>query len=112
MVQSRRNNLDQKKKTVAIFLDHSKALATLDQSQLTVNLRVYGFSVDSLKSILSYLKNRKQRTVIENSYSFWEKVLVPQLSILDPLLFKIFVNDLFLLTESYNIKNLADDKTL
>ena len=107
MVQSRRNNLDQKKKTVAIFLDHSKAIATLDQSQLTVNLCVYGFSVDSLKSILSYLKNRKQITVIENSYSFWEKVLacVRQLSILDPLLFRIFVNGLFLLTESCNIKN-------
>ena len=72
-IQWWRNNLDQKKKTGAIFLDLSKAFDIIDQSLLIVNLCVYGFSVDSLKSISSYLKNRRPRTVIENSYSSWEK---------------------------------------
>ena len=61
--------------------------------------KIKQFSVDSLKFILSYLKNRKQRTVIENFYSSWEDIIagVLQGSFTGSLLFNIFVNDLFLL---------------
>lgn len=57
------------KKSSAIFMDFSKAFNIIDHSLLRTKLRAYGFSVTSLKFILSYLKNRKQRTVIKNSYS-------------------------------------------
>ena len=53
-------------------MDLSKAFDTTDHNHLIAKLNAYGFSGDSLKFILSYLKNRKQRTVIENSCNFWK----------------------------------------
>ena len=72
-----------------ISLKHS-LLQTI--SLLIAKLRAYGFSVDSLKSILSYLKNKKQRTVIENSYNFLRKIIggVSQLPILGPYILQHF----------------------
>ena len=71
---------------------------------------LYGFSAESLKFILSYLKNRKQRTVIENSYSSWEEIRagVQQGSILVSFLFNIFFVDLFLFPKICNIANCTD----
>ena len=71
---------------------------------------LYGFSAESLKFILSYLKNRKQRTLTENSYSSWEEIRagVQQGSIWLSFLFNIFIVDLFLFPKNYNIANCTD----
>ena len=63
--------------------------------------------------IQGYLLNRKQRTKIGSSYSTWENIIsgVPQGSILGPLLFNIFLCDLFLEHENCCYVNYADDTT-
>ena len=61
----------------------------------------------------SYLSNRKQRTKINTAYSSWEEILfgVPKGSILRPLLFTIFICDLFLIINKVYFASCADDNT-
>ena len=62
----------------------------------------------------SYLTNRLQRFKINNSFSEWGKIFngVPRGSILGPLLFNIFLNDIFLSLQKCDLANYADDSTL
>ena len=80
-----------------LLTDLSKAFDCLSHENLLAKLHAYGFSISALKLIYSYLANRKQRTKINSSYSSWEEILfgVPQGSILGPLLFNIFLCDMF-----------------
>ena len=76
-------------------------------------MHAYGFSLAALRLVRSCLSNRKQRTEINESYSSWEEILfaVPHGSILGPLLFNIFIYDLFITIDDINIANYADDNT-
>ena len=91
----------------------SEGFDCLSHDLLIVKLNAYGFNMSALLFVHSYLKNRMQRTKINSKYSSWEEIMfeVPQGSLLGPLLFNIFLCDLFLIMENTDIASHADDKT-
>ena len=97
----------------ALIRDLSKALDCLSHELLIAKLDAFGFDKISLKLVHNYLSNRIQRVKINDSYSSWTEILyeVPQGSILGPLLFNIFVCDMFYFLEDSETANYSDDKT-
>ena len=77
-----------------ILMDLQKAFDTVDQSVLLMKLEAMGLSPDVLQWFKSYLSDRQQLVDVSGSFSSSGKVTcgVPQVSILGPLLFLIYVN--------------------
>ena len=96
-----------------LLTDLSKAFDWLSHELLAAKLSAYGVHISAVLFICDYLSNRKQRTKIENHYSSWRDLIfgVPQGSILGPLLFNIYLCDLFMFTDNTDIASYADDAT-
>ena len=107
------SNFDKKIHTVSIFLDLSKGFDCVDHHILLRKLKHYGIRGVAFDFFKSYLSNRKQQTLINGMLSDFLTVLcgVPQGSVLGPILFLLYTNDL-VNASTFSINLFADDTCL
>ena len=113
MVEKWRQCLDNGGVSGALLTDLSKAFDCILHDLLIPKLAAYGFDHNSLQMLQRYLSNRKQRTKINDAYSKYREILfgVSQGSILGPLLFNIYISDIFYDINDCDIASCADDNT-
>ena len=114
MLEKWKKALDKEENMSAIFMDLSKAFDTINHALLLAKLKTYGFLKQALSFMCSYLKNKRQRVQTNNKFCSLNKVIagVRQGSIDGPLLFNLFINDLFLFICFSTLSNYADDNNL
>ena len=94
-------------------MDLSKASDLLKHDLLIVNLPTYRFDIKTLKLLHCYLTQRWKRTKVNSDFSTSLELLqgVSQASVLGPILFNVYLNGFFYLTEMTQVCNFADDTT-
>ena len=114
IVEEIRKNLNNGVFSCGVFIDLEKAFDTVNHKILLSKLEHYGIRDTSLTWISSYLSNRKQSVKLNGVNSKYEKVScgVPQGSILGPLLFIIYVNDMHVAVQSSIMHHFADDTNI
>ena len=114
IVEDWKKALDENKFVAAILMNLSKAFDCLPHELLLDKLKTYGVTGKALKLLENYLTNRKQCVKLGQSLSKWEEIYkgVPQGSILGPVLFNIFLNDIFYFITESSLYNYADDNTI
>ena len=109
-----KKSLSREENMSTMFIDFPKAFDSINYGLLPLKLRAYGFSKQALSFRCSYLKNRRQRVQINNKFSSLKEVIagVPQDSIDEPLIFSLFINDIFLFICYSTLSSYADDNHL
>ena len=110
VIDNIRTNLNNRKKVAGVYIDFSKAFDTVNHTILARKLEHYGIRGDMLTLLASYLKNRKQYTIVNGTKSSTMEINcgVPQGSVLGPLLFLLYANDIQNCTKEV-LKLFADD---
>ena len=107
-------NIDRKKFNLVVFIDLKKAFDTVDHQILLRKLEIYGVKGPALSLLRSYLTNRTQKCMVNGLISSEQLITcgVPQGSILGPLLFLIYINDLPHCLNKTKARLFADDTNL
>lgn len=112
------DHLENKQLALGMFLDLSKAYDCIDRDLLLFKLNRYGIRGSAYEWIRSYLSNRRQRVVVQEgnrqvkSDIQRSSVGIAQGSVLGPILFIIFLNDLNEIVQNFTITSYADDTNL
>jgi hypothetical protein len=104
-------SIDDKKITVGVFVDLSKAFDTVNHNILLAKLNYYGIRGNVYDWFKSYFQNRKQYVTINNVSSGFLPITcgVPQGSILGPILFLLYINDIANISKILKYIMFADD---
>ena len=113
-IEDWKSALDENKHVGVLLIDLSKAFDCLPYSLLLAKLNAYGLDISACHLVASYLSNRKQRVKIGNSRSKWISLSkgVTQGSIFGPLLFNIFINDMYMFMDECTLYNYEYDNSL
>ena len=110
MIQDWKSSLDNGNNVGTIAVDLSKAFDSLPHGLLVAKLSAYGVELPACKLLCGYLYNRHQRVKICDAKSDW--LNIEKGSILGPLLFNVFMNDMFFIDSDVTIYNHADDNCI
>ena len=108
------NYVNKKMPTLAVYVDFKKALDCVQHPALLDKLSSLNVDRSVIKWIGSYLSNRKQRVLANNKYSSYQCITqgVPQGSVLGPLFYIIYANDISKVVKNCEIALYADDTAL
>ena len=114
MIENFKCALDRGEYIACISMDISKAFDCLPHCLTICKLRAYGLSRNACTLVVCYLYKRQQRVKVGSFKSDWKEISkgVPQGPILGPLIFNIFMNDIFYFVKNANLFNYADDNSL
>ena len=108
MVEHWKSEVDKRQMFRAFLTGLSKAFDCLSHKLIIAKLNGYGFSLSALKLIHNYISKRQQRNKNNHSYSTWNDIIFGE----PPILFNIFISDLFLVVKDVNFASYADDNTI